>query len=404
MLENFIAYRYLISKKEINFISIISLISFLGITIGVAALVIVISVFNGFGSLVTNRLISFDPHLRIIWNNTNNQSKNELEKLLDSDSQIIFAEDFAENKIILTGNSQYKLVNFKGIRNSHSNWGIKTAIKTGKFPRYKNGTIPEILISRYIAGQLSVFMGDTITVTNFSEVEHSLLGFAIPRSFNFRISGIFSTNNLEYDGKYAFVEFNTYNKYGDIKNAITGKEIRLEKPDYAEILKQKLQHIFPENEYQTWFDLHNDLYIVMEIERWAAFLILALIIAVATFNILGSLSMTALEKKKDIAILRSLGFTKKSVSKIFLRQGLLIGISATLLGLVVGLIICWLQIEFKFYSLDASQFIIDSIPVEINFFDLIYISFASVLLTFFASLYPAKKAIKTSIIDAIKWE
>ena len=142
----------------------------------------------------------------------------------------------------------------------------------------------------------------------------------------------------------------------------------------------------------------------MEIERWTAYIILSLIIAVATFNILGSLSMSVIEKKRDIGIMRAMGVNEKSILRIFMFEGLLIGFIGTLLGVIIGYIICYLQIEYNLYPLNPAQYKVDSLPLEIRISDFFFISGAAMLLSFFASLYPAKRAAKVNAIEAIKWE
>ena len=148
----------------------------------------------------------------------------------------------------------------------------------------------------------------------------------------------------------------------------------------------------------------KELYSVMQIERWTAYLILSLIIAVATFNILGSLSMSVIEKKRDIGILSAMGVTEKSVLRIFMFEGLLIGIVGTLIGVFIGYFVCWLQIKYNIYPLNPAQYKVDALPMQIRISDFFFISGISLLLAFLASLYPAKKAAKVNAIEAIKWE
>ena len=154
----------------------------------------------------------------------------------------------------------------------------------------------------------------------------------------------------------------------------------------------------------TWYDFHKELYTVMKVERWSAYIILCLIVAVATFNILGSLSMSVIEKKRDIGILRSMGASEKSITKIFMYEGLLIGIIGTLAGLLIGYFICYLQLHYNIYPLDPTQYKIDSLPLQIRISDFFFVAGASMLLTFLASLFPAKRAAKVNPLEAIKWE
>jgi lipoprotein-releasing system permease protein len=142
----------------------------------------------------------------------------------------------------------------------------------------------------------------------------------------------------------------------------------------------------------------------MLIERWAAYILLCLIIAVATFNIFASLTMTVLEKRKDIGIMRSMGLSKKSILKIFMFEGILVGIIGTTIGIIIGLSVCNLQIEYNFYPLDPTKYIINSLPVQIRFSDIIAVGLMALFLSFIASLYPAKRAANTVIIESIKYE
>ena len=189
-------------------------------------------------------------------------------------------------------------------------------------------------------------------------------------------------------------------------NSFSSYELRLHNFEKAEQLKQELQKSLDKNFFtvETWYDLHKQLYNVMLIERWAAYIILCLIIAVATFNIFASLTMTVIEKKRDIGILRSLGVQKDSISKIFMASGLLIGVVGTIAGLVLGIIICLLQTRFKFYALDPMKYIIDALPVQLRITDLLAISAMALLLSFLAAYFPAKRAAQTIIIESIKYE
>jgi len=190
------------------------------------------------------------------------------------------------------------------------------------------------------------------------------------------------------------------------KKNFQGYDIRLNSIDNSEKIKKVLQAQLDKNNFSinTWYDFHQELYAVMQVERWTAYIILSLIIAVATFNILGSLSMSVIEKKRDIGILRSMGVTENSILKIFMFEGLLIGIIGTLLGMIIGYLVCYIQIKYNIYPLDPSQYKIDSLPIEVRFSDFFFISGVAMLLSFLASLYPAKRAAKVNPISAIKWE
>ncbi len=409
MFEFFIAKRYLKSKHKINFISIISILSTAGITIGVAALIIVLSVFNGFGSLVKSILINFDPHVRITVISEKGFSKiDSLNILLNGMEEIESSSPFVEGKVVLISDNTYEVLNLKGIspKADEESWGVQNSLFSGKFDINSTDDIDKIIIGLPIHMRLFKRLGDTVTVTSFNNLERTVFNLSLPKTMNFLVTGIFETSNREYDSKYVFTSLESGQQLLGLKNQFTGFEIRLHDIEDADEVKSILQSKLDNSLFSvdSWYDLHKDLYTVMILERWAAYIILCLIIAVATFNILGSLTMSVIEKKKDIGVLRAIGVTNKSILRIFMFEGMLIGLIGTLAGTILGLAVCYLQIQYNFYPLDPAKYIIASLPIELRFSDIIAISGMSILLTFLASLYPAKRASKIPVIDAIKWE
>ncbi len=408
MFEYFIAKRYLHTKRKLNFITIISLLSTIGVTIGVAALIIVLSVLNGFGSLVTSILINFDPHIRVI--NTSNQPSdfNEMKKFLDSSPEIKSYSAFAEGKVILIKNKATEILKLKGIppESKESTKRIKNKITFGSFDLTKSDGFDKIILSLPIAMRLSCKIGDTLFATSAIQIKKTVTRMSIPGTKPLIVSGIYEITNKEYSTNYSFTSLKAAQQLFEMGKKVSGLEIVLKNINNSNNFKQEIINKFKSSEFKvyTWYDLHKALYTVMLVERWAAYFLLSLIIAVAAFNILSSLTMTVLVKKKDIGILRSMGATKSAVKKIFMFEGILIGIIGTVTGIVFGLFVCFLQINFNIYSLDATKFVIDYLPVQIKFTDIIAVSVMSFLLTFLASKYPAKKALRTDVIDAIKWE
>jgi lipoprotein-releasing system permease protein len=408
MFEFFIAKRYLRSKHKLNFITVISILSTLGITIGVAALIIVLSVFNGFGSLVTSLLVSFDPHLRITV--VDPKGYNQINLVTTSLKQFRNIESvtpFVDGKVIVLNRQSYEIVNLKGISTQKDeSWGVSTKIVSGSFNLEKEDGIEKIILGLPLALRLSARVGDTIMVTSAFNIEKTITSLSIPKTKRFLVEGLFESNNKDYDLRYVFTSLKAGQELFGLKNNLTGFEVRLNDISKSEPLKESLlKNISPDLfSINTWYDLHKDLYSVMLIERWGAYILLCLIIAVATFNIFASLTMTVLEKKKDIGVMRSIGVNKKSVQKIFMFDGILVGIIGTVAGVILGLVVCYLQIEFNLYKLDPTKYIINALPIKINLSDIFAVGGMSMLLSFISSLYPAKKAANTSIIESIKYE
>jgi len=405
--ETFIAKRYLISKHKINFITIISFISISGITVGVAALIVVLSVFNGFGSLVTSYLMSLDPHIRITAiSNEGEQEIIKVDELLSNRKEIKAYSPFIEGKILSYNKGLTQVLNLKGISEESVNNVYLLSDNIVDGVDSLNQKSSNAVVGLQLADKLQVFTGDTLLLISPSNIEQAITQLSLPLSRKIIVSGIFSSKNNDYDGGYIFCSLKDAQYLFGYKNNFQGYDIRLNDIDNSNKIKKELQAQLDPNKFSvsTWYDFHQELYSVMQVERWTAYIILSLIIAVATFNILGSLSMSVIEKRRDIGILRSMGVTEKSVLKIFMFEGLLIGIIGTLLGVIIGYIICYIQINYNIYPLDPSQYKIDSLPIEVRFSDFFFISGASMILSFLASLYPAKRAAKVNPISAIKWE
>jgi len=406
--ESFIAKRYLVSKHKINFITIISFISIAGITIGVAALIVVLSVFNGFSSLVIDYLMNLDPHIRITAiSNEGERNIAKLTELLNSQKDIKSYSPYIEGKVLAYSKGITQVVNLKGIDEQSADkvYLLKKNLVDGKDDNFIKSS-RGVFVGLQLADKLLVMSKDSLILISPSNIEQAITQLSTPISKKVYVDGIFSSKNNEYDGSYIFCSLKDAQYLFGYKNNYQGFDIKLDDITNSDKVKQILQSQVDLKNYkiETWYDFHQELYSVMQVERWAAYIILSLIIAVATFNILGSLSMSVIEKKRDIGILRSMGATEKSVLRIFMFEGLLIGLIGTILGVIIGYGVCYIQIHFNIYPLDPSQYKIDSLPVQVRISDFFSICGASMLLSFLASLFPAKRAAKVNPISAIKWE
>lgn len=407
-IERLIALKYLFSGHRINFITIISYLSILGITIGVAALIVVLGVFNGFSSLVTSYLVSFDPHLRIeAVSDKANDRLPYAEELIKSNG-IINYTGFVNGKVIAIQDKITQVVELKGIDEFKGKnvYGFDDAVFYGSSELQSESNIPKIVIGIQLADKMQTLVGDTLTVISPTGIERSILNFSLPNAQKFVIGGIFHSSNNEYDAQLMFTSLEVASKLLGYGKNFQGYELRLENLDesvkYKRIFESQLdKNLFSIN---TWYDFHSALYNVMQIERWVAYLILSLIIAVAVFNTLGSLTMSVIEKRRDIGVLRTVGITEKSLSKIFLLQGFYVGLIGTLAGFALGYMVYFLQVTYNIYPLDPAQYRINSLPIELRISDFFAVGTASFLLSLLASIYPAKKAAKINPVEAIKWE
>ena len=406
-LSLFFAGRYLHSKRKINFVSIISFLSVGGITLGVAALIIVLAIFNGFAGMVRSFLVSFEPHLRI--ETTSEESAEilaNMKNFLDSSDLRDRYTPFVEGKTAVISREYNRIARLKGIRESNGNdvYGIRESLKSGSY-KFDPET-PSAFIGINLSERLNLEIGDTLTVLSPAGIENLVGGAGNIQNLRLVVRGVYQSKNNEYDGDYVFTDVESAAfvlGYGD---EVQGYEIRLEDYRDADRLKEKFISRFGDKEliYSTWYDLHKDIYNVMMLERLVAWFLLSLIILVAVFNILASLTMSVIEKKRDIGILTAMGMERGTIIRVFMIQGFLTGVAGTIMGGLIGLGVYFAQIRYHVVPLDPLRFKLDYLPMELHALDFFLILTASIGLSLVASIYPAKKAARIDPVEAIRWE
>ena len=406
-IEQIIALRYLKSKRQVGFVTVISFISIIGVTIGVAALVVVLSVFNGFNGLVTSILTGFDPHLRVERIKSGDAvDYADLTSFLSADKDVSGFAPFTTGKALVVSRNMNRVINVKGMEESRVDGvsGLRDKLVLGDVDfRAANGS--GMVIGLTLADRLGVVVGDTLSVVSPAGSEFALLQIGQPLIRRFVVTGIYESNNKEYDAYYAYVGLDAGSSLFGSENEIQGVEIRAHDIERTDALEQRLSTEFGSNyRILTWYDLHRELYSVMQIERWMAYVILCMIIGVASFNLLGSLTMSVIEKTRDIGILKTMGATSEMILRIFMHQGLFVGILGSLFGVLLGVFVVYLQQEFHLIPLDPTVYIIPAIPVELHGLDLLIITLTGIGLCSIAAYYPAKRAANLIPVEAIRWE
>lgn len=408
--ESFVAKKYFRAKRKTGFISIITFVSITGVTIGVTALILVLSVMNGFESEVRSKLIDADAHIRLRKFYT--QTITEIDKLIETAKkhpEVIGASPvIREESMIRSGHAQrptaVKAIDLNTIE-SVSN--IRQKMKLGELDfseKEINGKkLCGIVLGRYLADRLlALDIGEVVTLFTLPK-EGSV--FSQPRVKQFYLAGIVEFGYYEYDRIFSFISLESAQKLFNMPDGISWVEIKLK--DYnnaARVASEIEEELGYPYTTLTWFELNKSLFSWMEIEKWGAFIILSLIIMVAAFNIISSLIMIVMEKTREIGILKSMGATSNSVMKIFMYEGIIIGMIGTFLGSLIGYAVGFLQLNYKIISLPADVYIIDSIPIEMHLVDFIAISSVALFLCFLASVYPAFKASRLFPVEAIRYE
>ncbi len=405
--ERVIARRYLLSRRELGFVNVLSWISIAGVTVGVAALVIVLSVFNGFSTLVRDILVSFDPHIRIEREAPADTSAYAaVYAAISREKDIQAAGAFVSGKALVVAHNVNRVITIVGMEPQeipHVS-GLAGKMVLGSLDLARPG-VPGMVLGMVLADRLGVVVGDTISVISPAGAEAATMQMGVPIIRRFRVEGMYESNNKDYDSYYAVTNLAGGQALFERHGAVDGIDIRLHDSNDAERVRTHLQTAIGAGyRVLTWYDLHRELYTVMQIERWGAYVILCLIVAVASFNLLGSLTMTVIEKTRDIGILRAMGATDVTIRSIFLWQGIAVGLVGTILGNIVGLGVVYLQHRYHLFPLDPTVYIIPALPVEVRLFDILVITAAALALCTIAARFPAKRASSLNPVEAIRWE
>ena len=397
----YIARRYLISKKSHNIINIISGISVFGITIGTMALIVVLSVFNGFENLVISMFNSFNPDLLISPSTGKNFSLDNFpeSEIKNIDGVVFYTEVIDENVLIKYDRKQH-IANIKGVSNNYLQMtDLKSHVVEGEAILHRNG-INFALVGAGVSYYLDFYQsgsGRSLSIFAPSRKEGYNLNF--DNAFNSRniiTSGIFSVQQ-EFDAKYIITNIDFARELLGLEKEISSIELGLEKDADTDLIQSKISQILGDGfQVKNRFEQQELLYKIMKSEKWAIFLILTFILIIATFNVIGSLSMLILDKKKDIQVLQSMGANSNLIKKIFLFEGGLISILGASFGLILGGLICWLQLQFGLISLgDANaSFVVNAYPVRIEILDFVAVFFTVCLIGITAAWVPVRQISK----------
>ena len=406
ILEKKIALRYLFTKKKDGFINIISTFSFLGIALGVAVLIVVMSVMTGFRSELINKINGFNPHLKIF----SYENPIDLEKLNNNEIQLISKNFFLSNsgEAVIIHNSYTKGIILRGyLKNDFKKLKV---ISNDNFYGKKSISYNHISIGKELSFILNVDIGDKVNIISPNSIM-SIVG-SLPKQKSFIVESIFESEINEFNQNIAFLNLNDLEDFFDFDKKKRYLEVFLKDPKQIDKKKQIFQSIFTEELINSWADLNQSLFSALKVERNVMFIILSLIILIAAFNIISGLTILVKNKTRDIAILKSIGVQNASITKIFFLVGFLIGMFSTITGIIIGIIFS-INIE-SIRSLISNLFNVSLFPEEIYFlskmpseiepFSIFIISLFSIIITCLVSIYPAMKASKLDTIKSLKYE
>ncbi len=406
LLERKIAFRYLFTKKKDGFINIISTFSFLGIALGVAVLIVVMSVMNGFRTELINKINGFNPHLKIF------SSGNQIDLTKLRNNKIKEVSDYFllsnTGEAVIIHNSYTKGIILRGyLKNDFKKLNV---INNENFSGKKTISYNHISIGKELSYILNLDIGDKISIISPSSVM-SIAG-SLPKQKSFIIESIFESEINEFNQNIAFLNLVDLEEFFDLKDENRYLEVFLKDPKNINSKKSLFQKVYKDELVNSWADLNQSLFAALKIERNVMFIILSLIILIAAFNIISGLTILVKNKTRDIAILKSIGVQNNSIVKIFFIVGFLIGTFSTFTGIIIGIIFS-INIE-SIRSLISSLFNITLFPEEIYFLSkmpsqidplsIFIISLLSIIITCLVSIYPALNAAKLDTIKSLKYE
>ena len=407
-IERTIAFRYLKPKKKEGFLKVISIFSFTGIALGVAILIIVMSVMNGFRTELINKILGFNPHI-IVKPYEKKINKDELKNLdLFKDNILRTAFTFSGQGILINKENTIGILVRSYLENDiHKIDLIKKGIIDGSLQSFSKNTIS---IGKGLAISLDLIVGDQITIMSTANLQTPFGN--LPLQEKFTISSVFSTGLAEFDQNVIFMPFENANSLFELSDLDIDLEIFLNKPDKVRLIQDRLQKIFSDHYVYSWADLNKSFFGALKVERNVMFIILTLIIIVAAFNIISGLTILVKNKTKEIAILRTLGISKISITKIFFLTGFTIGFLATITGVTIGILFSYYIEEirvlitsiFNIRLFPEEIYFLSQMPSEINFGYIIIISLFSLLITFLATIFPSLSAAKLDPVEALKYE
>jgi lipoprotein-releasing system permease protein len=403
----FIARRYLFSKKHISLISVLTTISIAGITVGTALLIIILSVFNGFFDVIRGYLLSFDPDIRIEMADEPGMIFNtELFAKMQNHPEVVAITPYVEGKAMLVfQNGRNEVLGIRGIESDAESFieRLRENMGSGNFDVSVQNNRPGVIVSETLVNRYRLNPGDEIAMLSPTGMRRALTQFSAPRASRFEIRGTYNMHQI-VEGDVVYVDMAAAQRLFNMKNEITGFDIQLTDTDRAESVKNDLSEILgPDYRIETWYDLQKPLYDVMYLEKWGSYFILMIIVIVAVLNIIGSLTMIVIQKKRDIGVLISMGMTPGKIKKIFQSQGIQIGLIGCGMGGLLGIGLSLAQKEFSLFKL-SSSFIIDAYPVAIQFSDIAIILSGTMALCLLASWYPAVRAASILPADAVRDE
>ncbi|WP_165077829.1 MULTISPECIES: ABC transporter permease [unclassified Desulfovibrio] len=406
--ELFVALRYLFSRRKQTFIYVISLMSILGVALGVGALVLVLGVYNGLTTDMRDKILGANAH-GIVMSHVPSAFEHDTPALLErirASEGVTGAMPFIYTEVMLSAGGGVKGVVLRGIdpETAPSVLSMLTELRAGEARDLVREGTPGIIVGDELARRLGLFVGSRANLLSPAG-QKGAAGYS-PRIRPFEVVGIFKTGMFEYDSSLAFVSIPAARDVlGLPPGFLSGIEITVRDLFRADETAIRLAEELGAPFYvRTWMDMNANLFAALKLEKIGMFILLAMVVLIGSFSIVTSLVMLVMEKTRDIAVMMSMGATRRMIRRIFMLQGCIIGLVGTLLGYAFGLGLGWLLKRYRFIKLPENVYTLDHLPISITLSDVLIVGASAMLLCFLATLYPARQAARLQPAEALRYE
>ncbi|MGB2868004.1 MAG: ABC transporter permease [Bacteroidota bacterium] len=400
----FIAFRHLTSRHNRGFISFITLIAVIGVMLGVASLIITLSILGGFEKTIKQNVISFTAHMQLFafQNQLLSDHDKTMERIFQRYPEVTEIAPYLTREGMIKSPKDVDGVLIKGVDPSNDISAARRRLVDGVYDLdEKDSGLQSIILGRRLAEKLEVSVGQKVMLYALGG---SSLSLSQTRMMQFEVKGIYETGMADYDGSFVYVNLSSAQRLFQVGRMVSGFDIMVSDLNNLSALSQQIPETLGYPYYaRTMYQMYRNLFTWIDLQKKPIPIILGLIIIVATVNIIGTLLMMVMEKSKQIGILRTLGIRKGPLVRIFLSQGMLIGITGTALGNLLAFVLCWIELRYRFFPLPSGVYFMTHVPIDLSVFNFLLVSVSALVLCLLASVLPARYAAKLDPINVLRF-